>query len=163
MKKKTPFYQITKLRDLTRRITELTEELEELETEKEMLIRSLDCANDADISAVKKEIAKMESVLQKLSEQETKYSAELEIILKQYAELKEQATDMDDAEMMDARFAVRGGKKCSAIDRVKAAYSEKYDPLMMFDSRRDVSNLFHEVTETRLHTGTSATETAETG
>ncbi len=76
-------------------IAELTEELEELKTEKEMVLRSLDCADDAGISAVKKEIATLEAALQKLSEQEEKYSAELDEALKQYAELKEQAAGMD--------------------------------------------------------------------
>ena len=68
-KKETPFYQIPKLHNLTRRITELTEEIEELKTEKEMLLRSLDCADDAGISDVKKEIATLEGALKKLSEQ----------------------------------------------------------------------------------------------
>ena len=135
-KKETPFYQIPKLHDLTRRITELTEELEELKTEKEMLLHSLDCADDAGISAVKKEIATLEGALQKLSEQEAKYSAELDEALKQYAEL------------MDARLAICEEKERSAIDRVKAAYGEKYDPMMMHDSKRDVANLLHEKAET---------------
>ena len=148
-KKETPFYQIPKLHDLTRRIAELTEELEELKTEKEMLLRSLDCADDAGIFAVKKEIAAMEGALQKLSEQEAKYSAELDEALKQYADLKEQAADMDAVELMDARIAVREEKECSAVDRVKAAYGEKYDPIMMHDSKRDVANLLHEEAETR--------------
>ena len=65
-KKETPFYQIPKLRDLARRIAELTEELEELKTEKEMRLRSLDCADDTGISSVKKDIAAMESALKKL-------------------------------------------------------------------------------------------------
>lgn len=148
-KKETPFYQIPKLHDLTRRITELTEELEELKTEKEMVLRSLDCADDAGISAVKKEIATLEGALQKLSEQEEKYSAELDEALKQYAELKEQAAGMDAAELMDARLAVREEKERSAVDRVKSAYGEKYDPMMMYDSRRDVANLLHEEAEAR--------------
>ena len=148
-KKETPFYQIPKLHDLTRRITELTEELEELKTEKEMVLRSLDCADDAGISAVKKEIATLEGALQKLSEQEAKYSAELDEALKQYAELKEQAAGMDAAELMDARLAVRDEKERSAVDRVKSAYGEKYDPMMMHDSKRDVANLLHEEAETR--------------
>lgn len=148
-KKETPFYQIPKLHDLTRRITELTEELEELKTEKEMLLRSLDCSDDAGISAVKKEIATLEGALQKLSEQEAKYSAELDEALKQYAELKEQAAGMDATELMDARLAVREDKERSAIDRVKAAYGEKYDPMMMHDSKRDVANLLHEDAEAR--------------
>ncbi len=148
-KKETPFYQIPKLHNLTRRITELTEEIEELKTEKEMLLRSLDCADDAGISDVKKEIATLEGALKKLSEQEEKYSAELDEALKQYVELKEQAAGMDAADLIDARLAVREEKERSAIDKVKAAYGEKYDPMMMHDSKRDVADLLHEETEVR--------------
>ena len=148
-KKETPFYQIPKLRDLTRCIAELTEELEELKTEKEMLLRSLDCADDTGISAVKKEIATLEGALQKLSEQEAKYSAELDEALKQYVELKEQAAGMDAGELMDARLVVRDEKERSAVDKVKAAYGEKYDPMMMHDSKRDVASLLHEDAEIR--------------
>lgn len=109
----------------------------------------MDCTDDASISAVKKEIATLEGALQKLSEQEAKYSAELDEALKQYAELKEQAAGMDAAELMDARLAVRDEKEFSAVDRVKSAYGEKYDPMMMHDSKRDVANLLHEEAETR--------------
>ena len=123
--------------------------MEELKSEKEMLLRSLDCDDDAGISVVKKEIAALEGALQKLSEQEVKYSAELDEALKQYAELKEKATSMDAVELMDARLAVREEKERSAVDRAKAAYGEKYDPTMMHDSKRDVANLLHEETETR--------------
>ena len=148
-KKETPFYLIPKLHDLTHRITELTEEIEELKTEKDFLLRSLDCADDAGISEVKKEIATLEGALQKLSEQEEKYSAELDEALKQYAELKEQGAGMDAAELMDARLAVREEKERSAVDRVKAAYGEKYDPMLMHDNKRDVANLLHEESDTR--------------
>ena len=85
----------------------------------------------------------------KLSEQEEKYSAELDEALKQYAELKEQAAGMDAAELMDARLAVREEKKRSVASRVKSAYGEKYDPMMMQDSKRDVANLLNEETEAR--------------
>lgn len=148
-KKETPFYQIPKLRDLTRRIAELTEELEELKTEKEMLLRSLDCADDIGISSVKKDIAAMESALKKLEAQETKYSAELDAALKEYGELKEQASEFDAGELMETRLAIRGEKERSAVTRVQDAYGEKYDSLMMFDSKRDVANLLHEEAEIR--------------
>ena len=148
-KKQTPFYQIPKLRDLIRRIAELTEELEELKTEKEMLLRSLDCADDTGISSVKKDIAAMESALKKLEAQETKYSAELDAALKEYSELKEQASEFDAGELMEARLAIRGEKERSAVTRVQDAYGERYDSLMMFDSKRDVANLLHEKAEAR--------------
>lgn len=114
-----------------------------------MLLRSLDCADDASISAVKKEIATMEGALQKLSEQEVKYSSELDETLEQYTELKEQAAGVDAAELMDARLAVREEKERSAVDRVKNAYGEKYDPMMMHNSRRDVTELLGEETKVR--------------
>lgn len=148
-KKETPFYQIPKLRDLTRRIAELTEELEELKTEKEMLLRSLDCTDDTGISSVKKDIAAMESALKKLEAQEAKYSAELDAALKEYSELKEQASEFDAGELMEARLSIRGEKERSAVTRVQDTYGEKYDSLMMFDSKRDVANLLHEEAETR--------------
>ena len=148
-KKETPFYQIPKLRDLIWRIAELTEELEELKTEKEMLLRSLDCADDTGISSVKKDIAAMESALKKLEAQETKYSAELDAALKEYSELKEQVSEFDAGELMEARFAIRGEKERSAVTRVQDAYGERYDSLMMFDSKRDVANLLHEKAEAR--------------
>ena len=50
---------------------------------------------------------------------------------------------------MDARLAVRDEKERSAIDCVKSAYGEKYDPMMTHDSKRDVANLLHEEAETR--------------
>ena len=56
---------------------------------------------------------------------------------------------LDAAELMDARLAIREKKDRSAVDRVKAAYAEKYDPLMMHDSKRDVANLLHEEAEAR--------------
>lgn len=146
-KKETPFYQIPKLHDLSRRIAELTEELEELKTEKEMLLRSLDCADDTGISSVKKDIAAMESALKKLEAQEAKYSAELDAALKEYSGLKEQASEFDAGELMEARLSIRGEKERSAVTRVQDAYGEKYDSLMMFDSKRDVANLLHEEAE----------------
>ena len=148
-KKETPFYQIPKLRDLARSIAELTEELEELKTEKEMLLRSLDCADDTGISSIKKDIAAMESALKKLEAQEAKYSAELDAALKEYSELKKQASEFDAGELMEARLSIRGEKERSAVTRVQDTYGEKYDSLMMFDSKRDVANLLHEEAETR--------------
>ena len=56
---------------------------------------------------------------------------------------------MDDAELMDTRLAIRGKKERSVIDRIKAAYGEKFDPLMMLDSRLDVSSFLNEEIETR--------------
>ena len=148
-KKATPFYQFVAHNDLAKQIAELTEGLEELKSEKTMLLSSFDCSEDTGIAEVKKSIAAMEENLKRLTKQEEKYAAELEDALKQYAELKEQAVGIDAAELIEARLAVREEKEHSAVEKVKSAYSEKYDPMLMHDSKRDVANLLHEEAEVR--------------
>ena len=148
-KKETPFYLIPKQHELSRRIAELTEDLEELKSEKDMLLHSLECVDDAGIAAVKKDISTMETALKKLSQQEEKYTTELNDALRQYADLKEQAAEFDPDELQDARLALRLAMERSAVDRVQAAYGGKYDPLVMYDSKRDVADMLHEETEAR--------------
>ena len=148
-KKETPFYLIPKQHELSRRIAELTEELEELKSEKDMLLHSLECTDDAGIAAVKKDIPTMEAALKKLVQQEEKYTAELNNALQQYAELKEQSAEFAPDELQDARLTLRPAMERSAVDRVQSAYGDKYDPLMMYDGKRDVANLLHEEAEER--------------
>lgn len=148
-KKATPFYQFVAHNDLAKQIAELTEDLEELKSEKTMLLSSFDCSEDTGIAEVRKSVAAMEENLKRLTKQEEKYAAELDEALRQYAELKEQAVGIDAVELIEARLAVRKEKERSAVDRVKAAYGEKYDPVMMHDSKRDVANLISEVPEIR--------------
>lgn len=69
--------------------------------------------------------------------------------MRQYADLKEQAAEFDPEELQDARCALRPVMERSAVDCVQSAYGNKYDPLMMYDSKRDVANLLHEETEAR--------------
>ena len=148
-KKETPFYLIPKQHELSRRIAELTEELEELKSEKDMLLHSLECTDDAGITAVKKGISAMEATLKKLSQQEEKYTAELNDALQQYAELKSQSAEFDSDKLQDARLALRPAMERSAVDCVQSAYGDRYQPLMMYDSKRDVSDMLHEEAETR--------------
>ena len=56
---------------------------------------------------------------------------------------------MDAAELIDARLSIRGEKERSATSRIKAAYGEKFDPMLMYASKRDVATLLHEEAETR--------------
>ena len=148
-KKETPLYLIPKQCELSRHIAELTEELEELKSEKDMLLHSLECSDDAGIAAVKKDISTMEAALKKLSQQEEKYTAELNDALQQYADLKTQSAEFDPDELQDARLDLRPAMERSVVDRAQSAYGDKYDYLMMYDSKRDVADILHEETEAR--------------
>ena len=127
----------------------MTERLEELRFEKAIVLQYLQCTDDSDVSAVKKDIATTEAELKKLDEQEEKYAAELDAALKQYADLKEQAAEHDPVEMYEARQSIRTEKEQNVIDRVQRAYGEKYNSLAMFDSKRETSTLLHEYAEER--------------
>lgn len=146
-KKSVPILQVLKRRDLAQRIATLTEELEELRTQKNMILNTLDCADDSGIAAVRKDIATMEAGLKKLEQQETQYAAELDAALKEYAELQEQASNFDPDELADARESLRSEKEQDARSRMEAAYGAQYDPIMWLDSRRDVAELLNEDTQ----------------
>lgn len=146
-KKATPFYQFVAHNDLAKQIAELTEDLEELKSEKTMFLSSFDCSEDTGIAEVKKSVAAMEENLKRLTKQEEKYAAELEDALKQFSELREQAKDVDSTELSKQRIALQGEKIQSATSKIKTAYGEKFDPLILFDSKRDVSELLGEKAE----------------
>lgn len=73
----------------------------------------------------------------------------IEYALKQFSELREQAKDVDSAELSEQWIALQGEKIQSATSKIKEAYGEKFDPLILFDSKRDVSELLGEETEIR--------------
>lgn len=146
-KKELPIYHVKRHKALAVRIAELTEDLEELRSEKSLLLQKFEYAEDAGAEAFRKDIAIMEAGLKKLEAQEQKYSAELDKALDEYAELKAQAADFDSVELYKARQAIREEIECSAVDRIKSAYGDKYDPVMMLFSKRDAAKLLSEEVE----------------
>lgn len=85
-KKEISFWNIPKAKELNAKIAELTEDIEELKSEKAVLLNQLDCADDAGIAAIKKDIAYAEAGFFKLEQQEEKYSSKLKAALSEYAE-----------------------------------------------------------------------------
>ena len=84
-KKTLPARKIFKHKELASKIAELTEDLEELRSEKALLLKHLDYAEDAEAETFRKDISALEASLQKLEAQEQKYSVELETVLQEYA------------------------------------------------------------------------------
>ena len=143
-RKATPAWNFVKRQELTRQIATLSEDIEELRSEKAMLLHFLECADDAAMGDVKKDIAAMEAAVKKLDEQEIKYSAELESALQQYRELEAQAAEFDAAELNDARLEMRPGMDRSTVSRIQNVYESQYSHLTMAEARRDVSNMLDE-------------------
>ncbi len=131
-------------RELAAKIATLTEDLEELRSEKNLLLASLAYSEENAADQFPKDIAAMEQNLKRLEEQEQKYSAELDAALNEYAGLREQAQGFDPVQLHEARHAIRPGKEQEAENRVQQVYGEKYSPLLMFDSKKAVSRMLNE-------------------
>ena len=135
-KKALPARKIFKHKELAARIAELTEDLEELRSEKALLLQQFEYDKDAGTEAFRKDIAAMKAGLQKLADQEQKYSAELDKALEEYAEAKAQAAGLDPVELYEARLAIRPGYEAAANEKLERAFGGKYSPLRWVDAKQ---------------------------
>ena len=136
-------------RELAAKIAALTEDLEELRSEKALLLQKFEYAEDAGAEAFRKDIAIMESGLKRLEAQEQKYAAELDKVLAEYAELKAQAVDLDPVELHDARQAIRPVQEKSAEQQLEDSIHEKPSLIMLLSAKQETSRLLKEDTEER--------------
>ena len=148
-KKALPIYHVKRHKALAVRITELTEDLEELRSGKALLLQKLEYAEDAGAEAFRKDIAIMEAGLKKLEAQEQKYSAELDKALDEYAELKAQAADFDPVELYKARQAIRPAQEKAAERQLEETLQKKPSLIMLLSAKQEVSRLLGEDTEER--------------
>ena len=140
-KKELPIYHVKRHKALTVRIAELTEDLEELRSEKALLLQKFEYAEDAGAEAFRKDIATMEAGLKKLETQEQKYSAELDKALTEYAELKAQATEFDPVELYEARRAIRPTQEKESEKQLEDAMHEKLSLIMLLSAKQETSHL----------------------
>ncbi|CAK7033098.1 MAG: hypothetical protein ENTB_01872 [Enterocloster aldenensis] len=143
-KKSTPALSILKHRELASRIAELTEDLEELRSEKEQILRMFDCADDKALAAVKSEVASLEASLRKLNQQEEKYSAELDTALTEFSELRTQAAELDPFQLQAARQDIRPDKEQEAVRRLQDAYGERFISGLLEQGEHDMDELLGE-------------------
>lgn len=146
-KKAAPAIQIFQQRELAQKIATLTEDIEELKSEKALLLNQLNCADDHGMAEIKKRIVSMESSLEKLDQQEMKYTDELEAALAQYTELQQQAADMDVLELDTTCHAIRPDKEWETVQRLQATYGKKFDSRTLAQSRMDVAEMLNETAE----------------
>ena len=148
-KKELPIYHVKRHKVLAVRIAELTEDLEELRSEKALLLQKFEYAEDAGAEAFRKDIATMEAGLKKLETQEQKYSAELDKALTEYAELKAQTADFDPVELYKARQVIRPAQEKAAERQLEETLQKKPSFSLLLSAKQEVSRLLGESTEGR--------------
>ena len=148
-KKALPIYHVKRHKALAVRIAELTEDLEELRSEKALLFQKLEYAEDAGAEEFRKDIATMEAGLKKLEAQVQKYSAELDKALDEYAELKAQAVELDPVELYETRQAIRPAQEKAAEQQIEDAMHEKLSLIMLLSAKQEASRLLGEDADER--------------
>ena len=149
LKKELPVYRVKRHKALAVRITELTEDLEELRSEKALLLQKFEYAEDAGTEAFRKDIAIMEAGLKKLEAQEQEYATELDKALAEYADLKAQAADFDPVELYKARNAIRPVQEKTAEKQLEGPLQKKSSLSLLLSAKQETSWLLKEDAEER--------------
>ena len=148
-KKELPIYHVKRHKALAVRVAELTEDLEELRSEKSLLLQKFEYAEDAGAEAFRKDIATMEAGLKKLETREQKYSVELDNALTEYAELKAQTADFDPVELYKARQVIRPALEKAVKKQLEDTMQEKPSLIVLLSAKQEASRLLGEDTEER--------------
>ena len=148
-KKELPIYHVKRHKALAVRVAELTEDLEELRSEKSLLLQKFEYAEDAGAEAFRKDIATMEAGLKKLETREQKYSVELDNALTEYAELKAQAVELDPVELYETRQAIRPVQEKEAEQELEDTLQKKPSFSLLLSAKQEVSRLLRDDADER--------------
>ena len=135
-KRELSLLHVFKHKELAAQIAEKTEDIEELKTRRASILRHAGCKEDASDHELQQRMAMIEGMLQKLDEQERKFSVMSEQTLQKYADLQRQAAQVDADKMNAARQGVRAKYQDVAKKKLEETFGEMYSLMRMMDSRR---------------------------
>ena len=138
-KKNTPAWQILKHQELNKRLSELTEDLEELRSEKARLLAEFNCSEE-DISTAIKSVKSQETKLAELENMEKKYLEEFETVKGEYAELKDDVPDEILSEILKT-------SEQKAAEKIRSAYRDRADYSLIERCRNEVDDALGEARE----------------
>lgn len=128
-------------KELSARIAEKTEDAEELKARKISILKRVGLSEKADNTELNQRIASLEKLVQKLDNQQQKFSNLLEETQKKYAVLQEQAAQVNDAELDEARRNAKREHMDCAIKRIQNTFGEKFSVVRMMEVRKDVERM----------------------
>ena len=143
-KKALSVLNFSKNRELEQKIAQLTENIEELRSEKAILISQFDKADDEGMKEANKWVASLESSLRLLEQSESRYQGEMEAALDQFRELVQKTEPTDAAELHRLRQPLRKPMTQAARNMLQQTYEKKFSVLTMMDAERDVEALLRD-------------------
>lgn len=135
-KRELSLLHVFKHKELAAQIAEKTEDIEELKTRRALILRRAGCKEDAGSSELQQRMAMVEGMLQKLDEQERKFSALSDQTIQKFADLQGQTAQVDADKMNAARQGVRAKYQDAAKKKLEETFGERYSLMRMMDSRR---------------------------
>lgn len=135
---------VFKHKELAVQIAEKTEDIEELKTRRASILRRAGCKEDAGSSELQQRMAMIEGMLQKLDEQERKFSALSDQTIQKFADLQGQAAQVDVDELNTARQSVRPEYQDAAKKKLEDTFGERFSLIRMMDSWKQAEQLTKE-------------------
>ena len=122
-KAKTPPIKIFRHKELTQTINELSEQIEELRTEKNTILANL---NTNDIQTVKTKLNDIQKAVPVMERHSKESKTRLDSAQKENAELKEQAQEFDTEELQDLRYDIRPQSESETISELQKIYGNSF-------------------------------------
>lgn len=122
-KAKTPPIKIFKHKELTQTINELSEQIEELRTEKNTILANL---NTKDIQTVKTKLNDIQKAVPVMERHSNESKTRLDNAQKEYAGLKEQAQEFDTEKLQGLRYDIRQQTESETISELQKIYGVSF-------------------------------------
>lgn len=139
-RKLSPLHML-KHKELAAQIAEKTEDIEELKNRRASTLRRAGCKEDAGGNELQQSMAIIEGMLQKLDEQERRFSVLSEQTMQKYADLQRQTAQIDADKMNTAQQSVRAKYQDAAKKKLEDTFGKRYSLMRMLNSQRQVERL----------------------
>ena len=143
-KKAVSVLNLIKQRELSKRIAKLTEDIEELRSEKALLLSRFERTDDEGMKDIRKWVTSMEKSLQQLEKTQAKYPAELDAALAQFRELTDKGETLDKAELSRQRQSLRTSYTQEAREKLQRTHGKQYSAFTMLEAEQDLENILWE-------------------
>ena len=137
-KKQIPMWNLLKKNELTKRITQLTEELEELRSEKTRLLARFAYTADKEMKQAKDWAKLKEKVIDDLSAKEKQCEAALDDTLAEFQQLSQKADAQNPDELWTERLKLREPISRDTKEKLKAHFDSSFSPLRLQNAQKDI-------------------------
>lgn len=137
-KKQTPLWSLLKRNDLTRRIAQLTEELEELRSEKAQLLARFEYTEDKEMKQAKDWAKLKEKSIDDLSAKENHCEQELHAALTEFQTLSRKAETHDSDTLWPERLNLRKTMSKDTEDQLKSHFGSSFSHRRLQSAESDI-------------------------